>query len=29
MSKKIIRLRDADLAAYGVKQPVSLPSMPA
>ena len=29
MTKKIIRLRDADLATYGVKQPVSLPSMPA
>jgi len=25
MSKKIIQLRDADLAAYGVKAPVSLP----
>ena len=29
MPKKIIRLRDADLAAYGIKQPVSLPFMPA
>lgn len=28
MSKKIIQLRDADLAAYGVKAPVSLPAMP-
>lgn len=29
MPRKIIQLRDADLATYGVKQPVSLPSMPA
>ncbi len=29
MTKKIIQLRDADLATYGIKQPVSLPSMPA
>lgn len=28
MSKKIIRLRDAELAAYGVKAPVTLPRMP-
>lgn len=29
MTKRIIQLRDADLAAYGIKHPVSLPSMPA
>lgn len=28
MSKSILALRDHDLAAYGVRKPVSLPALP-